>query len=516
MTKTVGNEAAWKSLSNNISPGRWWTDPGLRKCNFILACYIFIQATGGYDKSLLNSLQSLEAWQDLVDHPSSSALGLITASMSLGTIVSAPFFGWISDKWGRRMCMASGAALMLVGGIIQAAAENRNMFIAGRVIIGAGVSGTLASGPLLVAEVAHPRHRAIYGAFYNTLWYVGSTICAWLSFGTAFLGNSQWSWRIPTIGQVIPAAFTLLVVYWLPESPRWLVKHGREQEAHALLAGYHANSKMDDELVLFEMAEIREALATEAAVPSRGFLGDWADLLATKANRYRMFVMCWFVFGIDWCGTAITSYYLSRILNSVGVTSATQQTAIVFNIITAMSGAMLAESLGRRKLWLVSFVGMLCVNIPFGACSALFAKNGNQAAGKAVIALSYLYQGTYNLGCNPLPYLYAPEIWPLRHRARAMGFEVALDATMGVLGQYTTPIAMENLAWKTYFIYTALLIVWIIGIYFTFPETKGMTLEEIALLFGDSSAQVEQLRVEAATAGQGVKGEGESGSDVKV
>ncbi|GAA6011703.1 hypothetical protein JCM10207_004216 [Rhodosporidiobolus poonsookiae] len=70
-----------------------------------------------------------------------------------------------------------------------------------------------------------------------------------------------------------------------------------------------------------------------------------------------------------------------------------QRQLLVWDIITAMSGAMMAESLGRRKLWLVSFVGMLLVNVPFGVCSALFAKNGNLAAGKAVIAFSYLYQG---------------------------------------------------------------------------------------------------------------------------
>ncbi|GAA6011711.1 hypothetical protein JCM10207_004219 [Rhodosporidiobolus poonsookiae] len=507
---------AWSALSNNVAPGMWWNDAGLRRCNWILACYVFIQATGGYDKSLLNNLQSMPKWQELVDHPSSSALGLITCSMSLGTIATAPFFGWMADKYGRRLTMFAGSALMLVGAILQAAANGRDMFIAGRVIIGAGVSGSLNSGPLLVAEISHPRQRATYSAFYNTLWYVGSTVCAWLSFGTSWMDTSSFSWRIPAIGQAIPAAFTVIAVYWLPESPRWLVKNGRAEEAHQMLAKFHANGKMDDELVMYEMATIREALAVEEANPSKGLLGDWAELFSTKGNRYRMFVMTWFVLGIDWCGTAITSYYLTKILNSVGVTSATEQCVAVWNIITAMSGAMMAESLGRRKLWLVSFVGMLLVNVPFGVCSALFAKNGNLAAGKAVIAFSYLYQGTYNLGCNPLPYLYAPELWPLRLRSKAMSYEVALDATMGVLGQYTTPIALDSLQWRMYFVYTAFLVVWIVGIYFTFPETKGCTLEEIAVIFGDGAENVEALRIEAVDKNAGSKGEGESDSEVKV
>ncbi|GAA6032117.1 hypothetical protein JCM8097_007081 [Rhodosporidiobolus ruineniae] len=521
--RTVAETPTWASLSNNIRQGWWWRDPGLRACNLTLI--------GGYDKSLMNNLQSLPSWQNMIDHPSSSALGLITCSMSIGTICSAPFFAWMSDRFGRRACMAAGAFLMFAGAVIQACANGRNAFLAGRIIIGLGVSGSLASGPLLVAEISHPRHRAVYGALYNTLWYVGSTVVAWLSFGTSYIPTGA-SWRIPCGGQAIPALFTLITIYWLPESPRWLIKNNREPEALHLLAKYHANGKEDDELVQFELSEIKEALAVEAAIPTKGFLSDWLDLFATKANRHRSFVTIWFVCGIDFCGTAITSYYLTKILNSVGVTDSHEQTAIngglqVWQIITAVSGAMFAERLGRRKLWLTSFIGMLLVNIPFGVCSMLFTEHGNQSAGKAVIAMVFLYQGTYNLGCNPLPYLYVTEMWPLRHRAPAIGFEVALDATpsspaaMGVLGQYTSPIAMDSLGWKCYFIYTALLVLWIVGIYFTFPETKGMTLEEIALLFGDSAPQVEALRIDAVTGGvtelnAGAAGKGDSGSDLKV
>lgn len=280
---------------------------------------------------------------------------------------------------------------------------------------------------------------------------------------------------------------------WLPESPRYLVKKNRSDEALAILARYHANGDESDHLVQFELQEIKQTLDAEAMYETKGWIKPWLDLVSTGPNRYRMFIITVMVIGIDWCGTSITSYYLSTILSSVGITSATQQTGIngglqIFNWLTSVTGAMLVERLGRRALWLTSFGGMLAVNIPFGACSALYTKRGDLAAGRAVVALVFLYNGFYNIGCNPLPYAYAVEILPYNIRAKGLAFEVAFDASQGVLGQWTNPIAMESLEWKFYFVYTAFLVLIVLVVYFTFPETKGLTLEEIKEVFGDGDS----------------------------
>lgn len=89
------------------------------------------------------------------------------------------------------------------------------------------------------------------------------------------------------------------------------VKKGRDDEAKEILARYHANGDTEDELVNFEIAEIKEALAIEEVYESKGIIRPWLDLVSTKANRYRMFIITFLVIGIDWCGTSITSYYVS-------------------------------------------------------------------------------------------------------------------------------------------------------------------------------------------------------------
>ncbi|KAE8542219.1 hypothetical protein D1P53_001705 [Cryptococcus gattii VGV] len=502
---SVSSKFAFAEYQNNVHP-QWWKDPGMRRGNFVILLYMVAQATGGYDKSLINNLQSIPTWQAVVGHPTGSALGVVTAMLSIGVIVGSPFFGWLSDWRGRKITMFIGSCIMLVGAILQAAATNRDFFIGGRFLIGFGVAGTLCSGPLLASEIAHPRQRSVVASFYNTFWYVGSIICAWLSFGTAYLSN-DWAWRIPCIGQAVPALILVCIGMWLPESPRYLVKKNRSDEALAILARYHANGDESDPLVQFELQEIKQTLDAEAMYETKGWIKPWLDLVSTGPNRYRMFIITVMVIGIDWCGTSITSYYLSTILSSVGITSATQQTGIngglqIFNWLTSVTGAMLVERLGRRALWLTSFGGMLAVNIPFGACSALYAKRRDLAAGRAVVALVFLYNGFYNIGCNPLPYAYAVEILPYNIRAKGLAFEVAFDASQGVLGQWTNPIAMEALEWKFYFVYTAFraaqtdhpgrlaisLVLIVLVVYFTFPETKGLTLEEIKEVFGDGDS----------------------------
>ncbi|KII95906.1 hypothetical protein PLICRDRAFT_150906 [Plicaturopsis crispa FD-325 SS-3] len=502
MALAPSNTASYQHLRNNTN-SKWWRDAGLRKTNLIVCCYMIAQATGGYDKSLINGLQSIPQWKAKLGNPDASSLGLITASLSLGVIAGSAPFGWLADYYGRRITMFLGSLIMFVGAVLQAAAHGRNEFIAGRVLIGFGVAGSLCSGPLLVSEISHPRQRATMCSFYNTTWYIGSIVVAWLTFGTSFMSGSDWAWRIPCIGQAVPAFLLLCVVYWLPESPRWLVRHNRADEALALLAKLHANGDVNDELVQFEFAEIVEALKAEDSIVSKGYISDWLELVRTPGNRYRMFLITFMIIGIDWCGTSIISYYLSPILSLVGITSASQQTGIngglqIWNYITSVTGAMLAERLGRRKLWLISFGGMLLVNIPFGACSALFAEKNNIAAGRAVIALIFLYSGAYNLGCNPLPYTYTVEMLPYGIRSKGLSWEVAWDAANGVAGQYANPSALASLQWKYYFIYTAFLVVIVGVVYFTFVETKGLTLEEVSVVFGDAPEKVEELRHEDA------------------
>jgi MFS family permease len=139
------------------------------------------------------------------------------------------------------------------------------------------------ASPLLVSEVAYPTHRAALTSLYNSLWFSGSIVAAWSTFGT-FRIPSNWSWRIPSALQGLSSVIQFLFIWFLPESPRWLISKGRDEQAKRVLVKWHAGGREDDPLVAFEYNEIKEALALESEAANIS----WFDLFRTPGNRRRM------------------------------------------------------------------------------------------------------------------------------------------------------------------------------------------------------------------------------------
>lgn len=110
-------------------------------------------------------------------------LGLLNCIMSVGSICALPVVPYSADILGRRTSIIIGASIMVLGVILQTLGFNFGMFVGARFLIGFGVAIAHGSSPLLIAELVHPQHRAIYTAIYNTTWYLGSFVAAWLTFG---------------------------------------------------------------------------------------------------------------------------------------------------------------------------------------------------------------------------------------------------------------------------------------------------------------------------------------------
>lgn len=177
--------------------------------------------------------------------------------------------------------------------------------------MGSGISG-LAS-PLLITELAHPVERGKVTALYNTMYYFGAFLGGWITYGTLRI-NGNWAWRLPSLMQAAPSAVQVFLVILLPESPRWLMSRGKDEQAFKILAKYHANGNEQDEFVKSEFNEIKASIAVDASGKGR-----WADLFKTSASRKRVFIsMCCGIFS-QWSGTSLTGYYLSNILKAIGI-----------------------------------------------------------------------------------------------------------------------------------------------------------------------------------------------------
>lgn len=191
------------------------------------------------------------------------------------------------------------------------------------------------------------------------------------------------------------------------------------------------------------------------------------------------------------------SYYLALILTSVGITSVTQQTLLngflqLWNLLIAVIAASMVDRLGRRFLFLTSAVGMLCSYIVITGLSGSFANTGVTAVGTAVIPFLFIYYAFYDIAFTPLLVAYPVEIWPYGLRAR--GVAVTLTSTLAAVffNIFVNPIALQAIAWKYYIVYIVMGFLIITTIYYTYPETRGHSLEEMARIFDGDSAEVPQ------------------------
>lgn len=217
--------------------------------------------TSGYDGSMMNSLQTVSYWDDFFGNPRGSTLGLISAIIALGAICSAPFAPLVADKFGRRWGITVGSIIMIGGAILQCESTTFAMFVVSRFILGFGLTFCTTASPSLVSELSHPKERSIVTAICNTCWFLGSIAAAWITFGTRSI-PSTWSWRIPSLLQMVPSIIQLSAIWFLPESPRWLIANDRGDEAMAALIRYHGDGE-ETELVRLEYEEICAAIAQE-------------------------------------------------------------------------------------------------------------------------------------------------------------------------------------------------------------------------------------------------------------
>ncbi|CAD0039118.1 unnamed protein product [Aureobasidium pullulans] len=413
----------------------WLTDPGLRRNYICLMFVVITSATNGYDGSMMNGLQALKIWQSDFHYPSASSLGLLNAIMSVGSLVALPVVPYIADGLGRRAGILTGCIIMIIGVVVQSAAMKLSMFIGARFLIVAIAHG---ASPLLLTELTHPQHRATFTTIYNTTWYLGSIVAAWLTFGTFHIQN-HWAWRIPSIVQAFPSILQLIFIWF---------------QAHKVLADVHANGNLDDEVVMLELNEIRDTLKLEQEFEGN----NWTELFKTPGNRHRLIILCSVGFFSQWSGNGLVSYYLTLVLDQIGITDTNTQLVIngvlqIVNFIVAVGQCFFVDRIGRRTLFLISTAGMMMAFIVQTICSARFVVDGTDAAANSVVAFIFIYYVFYNIAFSGLLVGYSVEILPYNIRAKGMTLMFLCVDLALFFNQYVNPVALKHIHWKYYIVY---------------------------------------------------------------
>lgn len=494
----VSKNDSYAGLIDTSRP--WWKNGRLMALNGWILLLLITSSTNGYDGSMMNGLQSLTQWENDFNNPTGQMLGLLNAIQNIGCLCAYPFSPYVTDGLGRRFAILMGAIIMLIATALQSASSSVNMFIGARFLIGFGLTFAASAAPLLISEIAYPSQRGQVTSMYNSMWYLGSIIAAWTTFGS-FTIPTSWAWRIPSILQGLPSVLQVGLIWFVPESPRWLVSKGRDAQALKVLAYYHANGKQDDPLVEYEFSEIKTAIELDREVSAN--VG-WLSLLKTPGNRRRMRIIIALAFFSQWSGNGLVSYYLKRVCDSVGITDPTIQLLIngilnIFNFFVAIFAGLLCDRVGRRRLFITSTIGMTVFWVIQTICLALYSEHGGAAMGRSVIAMIFLYYAFYDIAFTPLIVSYSVEILPFAIRAKGFvvfNFMVSLSV---IFNQYVNPIALEALGWKYYLVYACWLFVEAIFVFFFVVETKNKTLEETAVLFDgpEAAEKISQEGMEA-------------------
>lgn len=271
---------------------------------------------------------------------------------------------------------------------------------------------------------------------------------------------------------------------------------------------YHGDGNPDSALVKLECDEIKRSLDAEAELNGRRWW-DYKVLVKTPANRYRMYLIFLIVVFSQFTGGAVISYYLPAMLETVGITSSSQQLLMnalntVFSFCGGIVGAFFVDKLGRRPLllWGVFLTGL--VYVPINVLAGLANGNISQGSGYAFIGMMFLYGIVSSFCWTPLQALYPAEVLSNDIRAKGIAADKFVAAIASFINLYATPIGLDDIGWKMYTILLALHLVHWVLMYFVTVETKGRSLEELEEIFNDPHPVKRSKQLKRVVVGSGV------------
>lgn len=438
---------------------------------------------------MTNAMQLLDRWQDKFGHPTGSLLGFFGAATGIGGVIPLVCLPWLCDKYGRRIPTTLGAIVIIIGALIQNFSSNLSTFIGGKIVLGAGVTLVQLGAPVLLTEMSHPKEREVVTTFYNTSVYLGYVIGAWVTFGVRSIDN-DWQWKIPTLLQMAPSVYQVIIIWFSPESPRWLVAQGRHEEAHASLIKWHANGDPNSELVAAEFQEIKEGIRRDLEENQT-----WRDLFSSVPNWKRIGIcICVATFSQS-SGNLLVSNYLPQILKDTGLTSVFQSTLVngmstLWSYIVSIGVTVLINKFKRRTFFLVGSGGVCIIFIAWTIASQQYVEAGSITGGRIVIACIFLFQTFYSIAWMNLLVIYPLEICPYSIRSKAWSLVLLVVYVAQIFGNYVNPVGLDSIGWKFYIYYCVWVVIVFLVVYFFFPETQGPTLEELAALFDGDKSQV--------------------------
>ncbi|GFZ52179.1 hypothetical protein JCM24511_09952 [Saitozyma sp. JCM 24511] len=447
----------------------------------------------GYDSGIISSIISPEYTQFYAYfNPSDAMTGTIVAIIYAGAVLGGFGMG-LADRWGRQKTIIYYSVISIIGCVLQAAAVNLAMMIVGRLLAGFAMGALTSLATLYQAEISPSDVRGMMTASTKFVNNWGFFSANWIGYGCQPLTTSA-QWRVPLAIQIVPPLILFIGMFFVPESPRFLLSVGRTEEARTVLFKLRSKKANLARAIEAELEEMKIQIDWE----HENLTSRWVDLVNTSPNLRRTMV------AVMVQGMAV-NYYAPTIYTSLGFSG---QKVLLINGLWGLC----AEHFGRRRPMIVCSVIMAMLLSVTTACARQFVDPNyhNVGTGGAGIAAMFLFGFTFNSSFGPIAWLYQIEIFPMNLRAKGAGVATAATWLATLILLQIAPIAFNNIGWKYFLVFIVFNITNSILCYFFCPETAGRTLEEIGVLFGDANVQV--VHVDGVAVRQDVK----PGEDIEL
>ncbi|MEX0494209.1 sugar porter family MFS transporter [Raoultella terrigena] len=431
----------------------------------------------GYDWVVIGGAKPFyEAYFSITD-PAQS--GWAMSSALVGCVFGALASGWCADKFGRKIPLIIAAALFTLSAWGTALAGSFDLFVAWRIVGGLGIGLASALSPMYIAEISPAAQRGRFVAV-NQLTIVIGVLAAQLvnlaiakpvassatlaEISASWNGQVGWRWMFGS--GVVPALAFLILMFFVPESPRWLVRVGKSQRAHQMLMRI-GNQRYADETI----RDIEQTLSKDTQKVS------WSALWQPKVRPIIVMGMVLAMFQ-QWCGINVIFNYAQEIFASAGFDINSTLKSIVatglINLIFTIAALPLVDRIGRRRLMLLGAAGLTIIY------ALIAAAYGLGILGLPVLILVLAAIAIYALTLAPVTWVLLSEIFPNRVRGLAMSLGTLALWVACFLLTYTFPLLNAGLgASGSFLLYGVICAAGYLYILRNVPETKGITLEAL-------------------------------------
>lgn len=415
----------------------------------------------GYEMGIISGAQLfiIDEW-----NLSAKLQGYLVAIVMVGCFLGAFMNGFLADRIGRKKLLGLIGLVYLIGCICCSNSVDINMLIGARIINGFACGVANAIVPMYLSEISPQKSRGLFASLYQLSFTIGILI----AYLVGFIFSSSASWRAMFLAGAVPAIILLILYKFLPESPRWLMLKGREDEARGVFAKIENSEETEKQIT-----EIKSSVGQKT---QKAVIQKWMFM--------PLFIAIGIMFAQICTGINVIICYAPKIFQSAGFddpSAAMKITVLIglVNFLMTFVAMYLSDRAGRKPLLLSGAVIMGLSMFLFAFANICSSSLGDWSKWLSVLSIiGFICSFAYSLG--PVAWVLVSEIFPLEAKGVLMTFPVATNFILNIIINAIYPVMTQNFGiGKTFAAFGIICVISVIFIMFFVPETKGLSLEKI-------------------------------------